>query len=903
MKSISVNKRLLCILIVFVMLAGMVPGQLFAASYTTNDYGRFIDGDHVITDMIENHGEKAHPRIFMTEDRLDMLKSHKDDGSTTAAVLQKLQKEADGKFNAKQLKYEIPDGIRLLETSKEVQRRVAALSLAYLIFDDVKYAKQAYKELENAANFPDWNPYHFLDTAEMCTAFAIGYDLLYNWMNKDQRDFLRTTMIRKGLDQVMEDYEDAPRERTYKWYKDPKGDNWKLVCTGGTNLAALAIGDEADARTTAANVLTYGYKEAYSFVRRGYNATDGSYKEGLGYWDYATYYLGLNSSALESATGTDYGLADYEGVRKSIDFTRYMSSNVPKSFNFGDDRVERNTGWAVFLWLGKYFNSSEAASIRLRNIPNEGFNYLDVLWIDEDKLPLVKTNKPTDWGAIGTSNASFRNTWDKSGLVAALHSGINDYFYHGHFDLGTFYIESNGTRFFGDLGNEDYELPNRKYSYRIRAEGHNTLVINPSADLDQADNVECLITKYKAGNEAFAVTDLTEAYKPSGAKKVVRGLKMVKDKNCVIVQDEISLNDPGEIYWFAHTYGQINIAEDGRSAVITIGSDRLWVGLLSKGGKFTVMDAKLLPTSDAVSGQSDNKDNKKLAIHLTNTKDTTISVACIPLKKGETKPSWIPSGITDFETKVSVELDKTKDTIVCGGTDVLKATVKGTYSDVSWKSSNPKIASVDAKGKVTAKMAGTAKITATAGGKSASSTVTVLYKDVINSKDFWYTPINNLTAKGVVKGYNDQTMFKPANKCTRAQMVTFIWRLMGEPEPKTTKCKFTDVKKTDYFYKACIWGNENHIVEGYKDDTFKPQTACARRHAVTFLWRLAGSPDPKSSKSKFSDVKKSDYFYKATLWASEKKILAGYDDGTFRPDGNCLRRQMVTFLYKYIKYT
>ncbi|MBP5654652.1 MAG: S-layer homology domain-containing protein [Clostridiales bacterium] len=180
--------------------------------------------------------------------------------------------------------------------------------------------------------------------------------------------------------------------------------------------------------------------------------------------------------------------------------------------------------------------------------------------------------------------------------------------------------------------------------------------------------------------------------------------------------------------------------------------------------------------------------------------------------------------------------------------------------------------------------------------------ITVLYRDVTNENDFWYTPTNYLTAKDVVKGYENQTLFRPSRNCTRAQMVTFIWRLMGEPEPKTTNCKFSDVKSSDYFYKACIWGNENHIVEGYKDGTFGPQIVCARKHAVTFLWRLAGQPSPKSSANKFKDVKKSDYFYTATLWASEKGILAGYSDGTFKPDGECLRRQMVTFLYKYDKY-
>ncbi|MBO4579484.1 MAG: S-layer homology domain-containing protein [Clostridiales bacterium] len=270
------------------------------------------------------------------------------------------------------------------------------------------------------------------------------------------------------------------------------------------------------------------------------------------------------------------------------------------------------------------------------------------------------------------------------------------------------------------------------------------------------------------------------------------------------------------------------------------------------------------------------------------------------------KPSKTPAKPTTAEptkaSSVTLTLDKNTASVVCGKTVSLKATLKGSDAKVSWKSSDTKVATVDANGKVTTKMAGTVTITATAAGKSATATVTALYKDVTNTKDFWYAPTNYLTGKGVVKGYANQTEFRPANNCTRAQMVTFIWRLQGEPKPKAASCKFSDVKKSDYFYKACIWGNENHIVEGYKDGTFGPQIVCARKHAVTFLWRLANKPSPKSKDNKFKDVKKSDYFYQATLWASEKGILAGYSDGTFRPDGDCLRRQMVTFLYKYDKF-
>ena len=610
----------------------------------TGGVGKFVDGAQVIQDMIDANGPNAHPRIIMSKEKFAQLKAHIGDGSVTARLLEELRGEADRHLREKVAGYDVTDDDHLLETSKRIQRRVAALALAYNIFGNEEYAVRAYEELLAACRFDDWSPKHFLDTAEMCTAFAYGYDWLYHWMTPEQRETLRTEMIEKGLKQVMEDYEDKPRTRTYKWYQDTVGDNWQLVCTGGTNLAALAIGDEKDARGIASEVLTYGFTRAYSFVRRAYSTTDGTYIEGLGYWDYATYYLGLQSSALISATGTDYGLTDYAGIGKSVDFVRYMSSNTPKSFSFGDDRESRDTGWAVFLWLGEHFNSPELSAIRLRKIEEDKeFNYLDVLWIDERKQNSVGINNATDWGAVGACNASFRNTWEESGLVAALHVGENCYKYHGHYDLGSFYLESNGSRFFTDLGNESYTLNNRQYSYRIKPEGHNTLVINPTTKTDQREGANCLITAYKSGNEAYAVTDLTDAYGQNDAKSVIRGLKMIKDKECVIIQDEISLNKPGDIYWFAHTKGTIKVASDGRSAVLTVGSDRMWVGLISEGGKFTVMKAEPLSTSLKVSGATNNDEYRKLAIHLTNTKDATISVVCIPLKKGELAPLWTPT--------------------------------------------------------------------------------------------------------------------------------------------------------------------------------------------------------------------------------------------------------------------
>ena len=240
-----------------------------------------------------------------------------------------------------------------------------------------------------------------------------------------------------------------------------------------------------------------------------------------------------------------------------------------------------------------------------------------------------------------------------------------------------------------------------------------------------------------------------------------------------------------------------------------------------------------------------------------------------------------------------------KAKVVCGK-DILLA---APFSGATWTSSDTSLATVNKYGIVKTKQAGSVTITAKNGSYTAKAKIQVLYKDVTKSSDFWYDPTYYLTNKGVVKGYDKQTKFKPSNNCTRAQMVTFLWRLNGSPKPKTTKNPFNDVKSSAYYYKAVLWAVEKGITTGTSKTTFSPNKVCTRAQTVTFLYRMAGSPSIGSAKNPFTkDVKKSDYFYNAVIWASKKKIVAGYDDGTFRPKNKCLRRQMVTFLYKYDKY-
>lgn len=151
---------------------------------------------------------------------------------------------------------------------------------------------------------------------------------------------------------------------------------------------------------------------------------------------------------------------------------------------------------------------------------------------------------------------------------------------------------------------------------------------------------------------------------------------------------------------------------------------------------------------------------------------------------------------------------------------------------------------------------------------------------------------------GITSG-TSATTFSPNAGCTRAQVVTFLWRAAGSPEPTSTNNPFTDVTG-GYYYKAVLWAVENNITSGTSATTFSPNSTCTRAQIVTFLWRFEGSPAPKTMNNPFTDVKAGAYYEKAVLWASETGVTAGTSATTFSPDATCTRAQVVTFLYRDI---
>ncbi len=181
-----------------------------------------------------------------------------------------------------------------------------------------------------------------------------------------------------------------------------------------------------------------------------------------------------------------------------------------------------------------------------------------------------------------------------------------------------------------------------------------------------------------------------------------------------------------------------------------------------------------------------------------------------------------------------------------------------------------------------------------------SSVVSAASFTDVKASQYYYDAVTWAVDKGVTNGTSDTT-FSPNANCTRGQVVTFLWRASGSPEPASSTNPFTDVKSSQYYYKAVLWAVEKGITTGMTATTFGPNASCTRAQVVTFLNRTAGTPAPASSTNPFTDVKSSQYYYKAVLWAVEKGITTGMTATTFGPNATCTRGQIVTFLYRYVK--
>jgi hypothetical protein len=517
--------------------------------------------------------KSEHPRLFIDNERIAELKQLDKNDVYFHGLKEALVRKANHLIHTEPVEFKIT-GPRMLKNCQEIHSRVETLALSCLLTGEKKYAIRAKDELMSAAGYPHWNKDHFLDTAELVTAFAIGYDWLYNVLPKTDLENIKNAMIEKGIQPGLDEH------KNNIWWAGHKY-NWNQVCNGGLIIGALAIGDEEP------QLCSDVFEATVKYLPIAFNSygKDGGWEAGPDYWQYTTWFSALLIDALQKVTGDDFGLSKTEGFDKTGLFPIYLSGANNKLFNFAD-ADEAYKPLPVLFWLGTQYNNNAFITenhrlLKKASIESADIDAFNLVWYtstmgNSNQLPLNKQFSDVNVGV-------FRSDWaDPNGTFIAFKGGFNQAD-HAHLDMGSFVLDMKGVRWATDLGRDSYDLPNyfnlsegggRWDYFRLNTKSHNTLVLNN--DIQRAAAKAKIISFHAIGGDPVAIIDLSEAYAPH-ASSVVRTIKMVGDAE-VIIADNIEWAGESKLaQWQMLTDAEIvlkgnkaELLKDGEKIVATI---------------------------------------------------------------------------------------------------------------------------------------------------------------------------------------------------------------------------------------------------------------------------------------------------------------------------------------------
>jgi hypothetical protein len=477
----------------------------------------------------------------------------------------------------------------LLPTSREVLKRIENLGVAWLLTADRRFATRIGAELDVVCAFPSWNPSHFLDVAEMAMGVSLALDWCHDALDPAIRARATEALVSHALQPGLAEF----RRSTF-WTRATH--NWALVCAGGLVAASIAAAEAAP--ELAGTVLDAALATARAaFASYG---PDGGWDEGPGYWDYATQYAVFLCAALESAFGTDFGLADAAGFARTGLFRLHMEGPTGLTFNFGDN-PETPRATPALMWLARRFaNPVDAWTIgRVASVTGTG-----VLWFEPPRGGPARLGVPRVARFGRVEAAALRDAWEEKGArFVALKAGDNGA-NHSNLDIGSFVLDAGGERFAIELGPDDYALPGyfsgaRRYGwYRTATRGQNTLIVD-GADQPLRASAK-LLGAAEAPGFLRAVTDLAPAY--PRAVSALRGAALAGAR-AMLLADDIDLPPGASLRWQMHT--RATIAVSGASATLSGRAARLHARILEpEGAIFSVESAARPPPEAANAGVS-----------------------------------------------------------------------------------------------------------------------------------------------------------------------------------------------------------------------------------------------------------------------------------------------------------
>ncbi|WP_184467497.1 heparinase II/III family protein [Pedobacter sp. AK013] len=506
----------------------------------------------------------SHPRLLMSYDlEKQILENVKHDGKFKQ-IHQAILSEADRVLNKSVLE-RVMIGKRLLDVSREALKRIYYLSYAFRLSHNKKYAARAEKELLAVSGFKDWNPSHFLDVGEMTMALSIGYDWLYQDLPQSTRNIVALAILEKGI-------QPSTDNKYNNWLNITN--NWNQVCNAGISFGAIATFEEHPA--LSAKLINRAIKSVILPMKQ--YAPDGAYPEGYGYWEYGTTFNVMFISALEGVFHQDFDLSTQPGFLKTADYLDNMMAPSGRPFNYSDSGPNAEFNPALFWFASK-------------------LNDPGILWITQkqldEQMPLKNRLLPSAmiWGAkLSLNNIRPKNTkfWIGNGPnpVALMRSSWTDPLAtfvgfkagspsvsHGHMDVGSFIMESQGIRWAMDFGMQNYESLESKginlwdskqnaqrwKIFRYNNFAHNTLSIDSTLQNVRGD---AAFISYSDNNQFMnAVADLSALYADK-LKKSIRGVALI-DKKTVLIRDEITVgNTDVTLRWSMVTPATVQIINE-----------------------------------------------------------------------------------------------------------------------------------------------------------------------------------------------------------------------------------------------------------------------------------------------------------------------------------------------------
>lgn len=592
----------------------------------------------------------GHPRIMARKADFDRIRRQwkEDENAAIRQWVDALIRKADGVLTTEPAQHKL-EGFRLLAQSRKALGSLQTLGFAWQMTGEQKYADRAWTELNAVCNFPDWNTQHFLDVGEMSAAVALGYDWMYDVWTADQRKLMEDALVNMALTPALNEYSGVGGSSTV-WANATM--NWNMVCSGGVGIGALAIAETNP--DICFQVLSCGIRGTEYYFDTF--APDGGYDEGPGYWDYALKYTTMYLAALESALGTDYSLSCAKGLEKTGSYILALDSTAGSNGYHDGGSENRVLPWV--FWLGKRFGDpglTQAALARHEQFGNDSSYWVyDVLFYDST-VTGGEISLPLDSYFAGTEIANFHSDWnDPQELFGSFHGGrlkVNHY----HVDSGSFVYYGLGEKWALELGSDDLTynvsqyMNNRELVYRIRAEGHNCVVINPDQTggmVDSTCQVEQVESKEKGG---FAVLNLTDAY--PGAAEYRRGYKMDNNRRSFTVRDEITLVSPNsEVYWFMHMPAGVAVSYTDYGALLTQNGKEMKLEFATNAAEYELgdMPAEPLETSPNVEGAADNSNYKKLYARMKASGNLTIQMRMTPAGEPAAVSSMEDTAIADW---------------------------------------------------------------------------------------------------------------------------------------------------------------------------------------------------------------------------------------------------------------